>query len=134
QDAPLESVRVGRPEFYRAFFSFEDGRGWPARIGDLERTRIPMLAPATATDVGLWMMDTADCLIGGLNYRTELFDASPMREFLRSFDTLLTSIPEDPSQPVSSLPLVASRERAMVAVSHRPPGPVSVVHARFEVQ
>src|SRR5215213_4860732 len=62
-------------------------------------------------DLTLYMEETEQGLIGGLEYATELFERSTIRRMLKHFQTLLESIAADPQQKVSQLNLLLPGER-----------------------
>jgi len=54
-------------------------------------------------------------LTGHVGYSTELFFAATMRRLVGHLETLLTGAVEDPSRPLSALPLLTAAERAQLA-------------------
>jgi non-ribosomal peptide synthetase component F len=55
------------------------------------------------------MADTAEGLIGTLEYRTDLFNASTTSRVLRLFETLLRHVVEHPDEKLSALSNILRR-------------------------
>jgi len=112
QDVPFEHLAMSRNPAYRAFFSYQDARGRPRRIGDLDMLQFHVLQPAASTDVSLWVMESpAGHLAGGLTFATALFDRSTMEQFLKEWQVLLRDAVAHPDRPVSQLALQGAEER-----------------------
>ncbi|MEP7339283.1 MAG: amino acid adenylation domain-containing protein [Acidobacteriota bacterium] len=62
-------------------------------------------------DLTLWMSEGPDGLTGVFEYNTDLFDAVTIRRMTERFLLLIEGIVSDPSQTISSLPLVDDIER-----------------------
>src|SRR5205085_9556367 len=65
-------------------------------------------------DLTLWMSEGADGLTGVIEYNTDLFDALTIRRMAERFLLLVEGIVSDPSQTISSLPLVDDLERDLL--------------------
>lgn len=72
-------------------------------------------------DLSFTLTETAGGLRGGIEFSTELFDASTIRRLLRHFRTLLDAIGENPAVPITRLPLLDDRERQQVLVDWNQP-------------
>ena len=123
QDVPFEHlVRVldvprdeSRFPIYQAFFSYQDARQRPAAWGNLAHQNLPVFQPSAAQDVALWFLDNHDGLVGGLNYNTDILDATTA-ELLRSrYLALLDAIVHSPEAAVCELVAVPAAERAELA-------------------
>ncbi|HEY9283907.1 MAG TPA: amino acid adenylation domain-containing protein, partial [Pyrinomonadaceae bacterium] len=62
-------------------------------------------------DLLLDLSETADGLVGFLEYGTDLFDAATAARLAAHFQTLLEGVVADPERPLSELPLLTARER-----------------------
>jgi len=62
-------------------------------------------------DLTLYMEETAEGLVGGFEYATELFERTTIRRLIDHFKSLLTSIAADPDVALSNLRLVSADER-----------------------
>jgi len=112
QDVPFEHLAMSRNPAYRAFFSFQDARGRPRRIGDLDMVQFHVLQPAASTDVSLWVMESpAGHLAGGLTFATAILDRSTMDQFLKQWNVLLRDAVANPDKPVSQLALQPTEAR-----------------------
>ena len=71
---------------------------------------------AATFDLTLAISESDEGLIGGLEYNTDLFDATTMARLQLHFETLLRGVVEDPGRALSSLPLLTDWERAQLLV------------------
>jgi aspartate racemase len=62
------------------------------------------------------LTDSGDVLAGGIEYATDLFDASTVERMMGYFVTLLNAMVGDRSQRISDLPLLLPRERDQLTV------------------
>jgi amino acid adenylation domain-containing protein len=65
-------------------------------------------------DMTLSMQEGPDGLSGTLEYNTDLFDAATIERFIGHFQQVLTSIVDDPEQPLETLPLLTDAEYTML--------------------
>src|SRR5690606_22461925 len=72
QDMPLEALGT-RPPIVRNYFSLQDKRSRPLRIGGIDVTQVFVLPPAAQSDTMIWFMEGKDGLMAILNYNTALF-------------------------------------------------------------
>jgi amino acid adenylation domain-containing protein len=61
------------------------------------------------------MTNTADGLMGSLEYNTDLFDAATIKRMRRHFEQLLEAIIAKPTQPLFAIPLLTEAERELRA-------------------
>ncbi|MEP7311016.1 MAG: amino acid adenylation domain-containing protein [Pseudomonadota bacterium] len=122
QDVPFEHlVRVldlprdqSRFPLYQAFFSYQDARQRPSDWGDLRHENLPLFQPAAAQDVALWFLDGADGLVGGLNFNTDILDATTAEHLKSQFLALLKRLVEEPRQSVRELLEVDAEELGLL--------------------
>ncbi len=62
---------------------------------------------SSSTTAGLW---------GGIEYNTDLFEASTIERMIGHFQQLLLAIVDDPTQPVQTLPMLTQAERHQLLV------------------
>ncbi|MCU0490000.1 MAG: amino acid adenylation domain-containing protein [Chloroflexaceae bacterium] len=62
-------------------------------------------------DLLLSFVETANGLLGEIEYNTDLFDASTIARMVSHFQTLLEGIVAEPTQTIASLPLLSEAER-----------------------
>ncbi|HEY0410521.1 MAG TPA: condensation domain-containing protein, partial [Candidatus Dormibacteraeota bacterium] len=131
QDPPIESLGLARQAAYRVALYFQDARNRPSTLGTLEAEQVHVLPPASATDLRIWMIRTDDGIVGGLNFCTDLLDASTVRRLLAAFRTLLADVVDDPSRPVGRLALVSGGRRTAIAAGAAPSW-AGLLHELFE--
>ncbi|MFI6509990.1 amino acid adenylation domain-containing protein [Streptosporangium sp. NPDC050855] len=71
-------------------------------------------ARTTRFDLGLYLFESPDGLLGHLSYGTALFDAETVELMAARFETLLRSIVADPRARVGELSLLSAEERELV--------------------
>jgi aspartate racemase len=89
----------------------------PARAVEFDGLTVHVWGNYTGTakfDVTLFMVETAQGLIGVWEYNTDLFDASTIARLSGHFCTLLEGIVADPDQRLSALPLITEVERVQL--------------------
>lgn len=127
QDVPFERlVEVLQPErcathnpLFRAAFS-------------LQNTPMPFDSPPGLTvlswethnktakfDLVLAMTDTGDGLAGDVEYSSELFERSTIRELIELYGRLLERVAEDPDRPLLEIPLIEAAPQAPLAEGAR---------------
>jgi amino acid adenylation domain-containing protein len=122
-DVPFEQlVRVldtkrdeSRFPIYQAFFSYQDGRQRPARWGDLDQLNVPVFQPAAAQDVALWFLENPDGVKGGLNYNTDIVDASTAERWRNRYLAMVDAIVASPDRPLREILAVTAEERGQLA-------------------
>lgn len=62
-------------------------------------------------DLAFRLWEHSDSLSGGIEYSTDLFDASTIQRFARQFVMLLEGIASDPARRLSSIPLMSETEK-----------------------
>src|SRR4030095_75946 len=65
-------------------------------------------------DIAVRLWDCPDGLRGGIEYSTDLFDASTIRRMIGHFGTLLEAVGSDPMLKVGDLPLITDTEKKRV--------------------
>ena len=106
-------------------------------IGPATVSLFPIECHGSALDLFVQVRETPAGLEGELIYDTDLFDRSSAVRLLESFKTLLDSVCENPSLPISELELMGRTMRHQVLVewnnSFSPPER-TLLHHRFEEQ
>ncbi len=122
-DVPFEhlvrELRVSRdpsrPPLYQALFSFQDVRQRPTHWGALQHERFPVFQPGTSNDIGLWFVENAQGLVGGLSYNTDILAAGTAALWHERFAALLEAVCAEPMVAVGDVDLSGARERAALA-------------------
>jgi len=110
QDVPLELLGEQAP-MVRAFFSLQDVRGRPAKLGELKLGELPAPRPAAGNELMLWAEETNDALSMVASYATDLFDAPTIRRFLEQLKQVVTEVLTNPSRPIDRLPILPAAEQ-----------------------
>jgi NRPS condensation-like uncharacterized protein len=113
QDLPLESLG-GRPPMTRALFSMQDARTRPPAFGDVQLSQWHVLAPAAASEMMLWTMQTRSDLLLVLNYSLDVFDPDTAKRFVSQVKATLEQVIVDPRQRVGDMPILPKDERARI--------------------
>ncbi len=114
QDVPLELLGDSAP-MVRAFFSLQDIRARPQKLGELELCELPAPRPAAGNELMLWAEETPDALSLVANYSTELFDATTIRRFLDQLKQVVTEVLTNAARPVVQLPVLPVAEQQRLA-------------------
>src|SRR5262249_15900408 len=87
-------------------------------VPDLRCTALEIPVTTTRFDLVLNLEENADGLVGGLEYRTDLFDRETIERLVGHLHTLLRSIIADAEQPVGGLAILTSTERHDLLAQH----------------
>jgi len=122
QDVPFEKlVEELQPErdqsqspLFRAMFALMN-----APMGDLELAgvRVQTLEAESDTakfDLSMLVIEEADGLACGIEYRTDLFEAATIERMAGHFEQLLRSVVEDADRPINDLELLSEAERHLL--------------------
>ncbi|HEX8212540.1 MAG TPA: amino acid adenylation domain-containing protein [Longimicrobium sp.] len=119
QDVPFGSVvEAVRPErspshapVFQVLFELHNASGAALSLPGLELSSAEYELVTAKYDITLTLVDRADGIAGGLQYATDLFDASTMRRMAGHFQVLLEAVAADPEVRLSSAPLLTPPER-----------------------
>ena len=122
-DVPFEhlvrELKVARDEsrspIYQAMFSFQDGRRRVRRWGDLEHRALHVMQPGVTEDIGVWFLDMADGLVGGLSYNLDVIAPATAERLRDRYLHLLDSVLADPETAVGRLPIRVAERRQLEA-------------------
>ena len=116
-DVPLEFLQrelgkghAGLSALYQALFSFQDARQRVTDWGGLRHEQIPLFQRGATEDLGLWFLENANGMVGGVTYNADIFNDSSARVLRDRFLTLLARISEDPQQALSTLTAITPAE------------------------
>ncbi len=107
-----------RSALYQTFFSYQDGRQRQRQWGGLKQSQIHVYQPALAEDLGLWLLEHAQGMDGGLSFSTDLFKMESVQRMLERLPLLLDSAMSAAEQPLSRLVLLPAAEQALMASWH----------------
>jgi hypothetical protein len=88
---------------YQALFSFQDIRQRVTRWGDLEHQRVEVFQPGATEDLGLWFVEDANGLAGGLIYNADILHDETVALLRDRYLALLERIARDPAQSIDAL-------------------------------
>jgi non-ribosomal peptide synthetase component F len=146
QDLPFEQlVDALRPErnltrspLFQVMFNLQNAPLADSALDALALTPLQVKTRTSKFDLTLTVVDTREELVGIVEYRTALFDASTIEKIAGRFLNLVEFVGTNPSARLSSLPLLSDSERNQILVdwSSTPsaPAPDDCVHRLFEAQ
>jgi non-ribosomal peptide synthetase component F/thioesterase domain-containing protein/acyl carrier protein len=103
----LNPRRAGeRHPLFQVSFALQNVPSSPATENGVGLRPCSVPEHAAPFDVGAYLVEHDDVIIGSLVYRTELFDAATMQRMARHWLTMLAAVTEAPGTPVGALPLV----------------------------
>src|SRR5262249_19792354 len=115
QDLPFEKLveelnpqrNLNRTPLFQVMFALQNMPKERLELPGLQVSAERLESRTAKFDLTLSLSDANKALAGEMEYNTDLFDASTIDRMLGHFETLLEAIAEDPSLPISSLPLLA---------------------------
>jgi len=104
----------------------------------LDLVEVPVETRAARMDLTLVLHDQPDGLSGFAEYNTDLFDRGAIVRWLDQFARLLAAVAADPTQRLSTIPLLSTSEQQQILVDWNATGErasrPSTIHAVFEHQ
>ncbi len=127
QDLPLERLMeelqperaLSHQPLFQVAFVLQNAPAETQRLPDLTLEPLEINSGTAKFDLTLSMMDTADGLVGLLEYSTDLFEATTIRRLAGHFENLVAGIATAPHQPLASLPLLTPDERHQLLTINR---------------
>ncbi|AGC43403.1 non-ribosomal peptide synthetase [Myxococcus stipitatus DSM 14675] len=123
QDVPFEKLLeelaptrdTSFPPFFQAMLVLQNTPEAEATVGALRMEPYPVAGESFAQfDITLWLAEEGDGLQGTWEYNRDLFDATTADRMVAHFQTLLAGIAARPDEPLSTVPLLPTRERERV--------------------
>ncbi|GHO60127.1 hypothetical protein KSB_86020 [Ktedonobacter robiniae] len=119
QNVPFEKIvemvqperDLSRPPLFQIMFILQNG---PTPSGELGNVRFDLLPAAIETakfDLTLEIQSAAEGLHCRVEYNTDLFEQATIQRLLAHWQTLLTGIVAQPTQPIADLPLLTVQEQ-----------------------
>jgi amino acid adenylation domain-containing protein len=152
QDVPFEYLvemlhperDLSRSPFFQIMFTLQQQAATSPQTSAAahpqeERTRqqkLPIAHTTTKFDLTLNVMSSPQGLSCGVEYNTDLFEATTIQQMLAHWKVLLEGIAASPDAPLATLPLLSEEERQRLISDHADaPMPVtSCLHTLFERQ
>jgi amino acid adenylation domain-containing protein len=110
-DVPLEMILRELPfarsgagsVLYQVLFSFQDARQRQTQWGNLQHKVVPLFQRGATEDFGLWFVETAQGLQGGVTYNTDIITDETAHWLHQRYLTIVSQLLEDPTATVASL-------------------------------
>ena len=146
QDVPfaklVEELRprrdASRNPLFQVSFAMQNTPPRELDLAGLDAARIEVDRHTAKFDLNLSMTERRGNLDVGIEYATDLFDATTIERMAAHFQVLLEAIVADPEQRISHLPLLTQAERQQLAAEWSATAAAyprdSSVHALFEEQ
>jgi amino acid adenylation domain-containing protein len=146
QEVPFEKlVEELQPErnlshspLFQVLFALQHAAKESEAVQTLALTPLKAATRTSKFDLQLMVEESETGLICGVEYSTDLFDASTIQRLLGNYEQLLTGVVADPSRPVSELPLLTEAERRQLLddwnATRTDYGEPSALHCMFEAQ
>ncbi|QJB38446.1 amino acid adenylation domain-containing protein [Chitinophaga oryzae] len=125
EDAPFEKVVEAvvkerdrnRNPLFQSVFVLQNVPPVPElRIGDVVITEEPVIRNASLFDLTWIAEERGEEISIYLEYSTDLFRESTIRQLYSHYETLLTAIVKDPSQAIGRLDILSAREKTQLLV------------------
>jgi non-ribosomal peptide synthetase component F len=130
QEVPFDAVVAAvRPErareetpLFRVLFTWHNEPRGTLTLAGLHWTRVPPAVPRSPFDLTLALIEDGEQLQAGLEYRTDLFEATTIARVAAQFESLVAGVAGDPHQALNDLTLLQDDEQqrllAWSQVSH----------------
>ncbi|MEH1767283.1 MAG: amino acid adenylation domain-containing protein [Nostoc sp.] len=122
QDLPFEQLveelqpqrDLSRTPLFQVMFALQNAPMSALELPGLSLSLLASESGSTKFDLTLLMTETAQGLVGSLEYSTDLFESSTIIRMARHLQTLLFGIVANPQQRLSELPLLTEAEKALL--------------------
>ncbi|MBT9597540.1 MAG: amino acid adenylation domain-containing protein [Vitreoscilla sp.] len=88
---------------YQALFSFQDARDRKRQWGALAHEQIAIFQKGATEDLGLWLMEVHDGLLGGFTYNADIYAAETARMLRLRYLELLARLADHPQATLAQL-------------------------------
>jgi amino acid adenylation domain-containing protein len=127
QEAPFEKIAEdleidhggGGAPIYQVYFSYQDARNRPHKIGDLAIEQIYLFNSSAVTDLSFWLKESDVDMAGGIDYSAELFDERTIDQFFNHYLQLIDAVVKHPDASISGIPMLTEKESADLIVCDR---------------
>jgi aspartate racemase len=124
QDLPFEKLieelnperDLSRSPLFQVMFAFQNTPSQPWELPGLTITPLEVHSRTSKFDLTLDLRETSEGTKGGIEYNTDLFEATTITRMLGHFQTLLESIVANPEQHLWDLPLLTTAEQNQLLV------------------
>jgi amino acid adenylation domain-containing protein len=112
--APRRSL--AHTPIFQVMFSLQPVVRQELAVADLRLRPAAVEGGSAKFDLDLELLEGVDGLLGGLEYRCDLFDRSTVRRLAGNLDRLLREVAEDSARRVAELQLLSGAERQQVVI------------------
>ncbi|MEH1869179.1 MAG: amino acid adenylation domain-containing protein [Nostoc sp.] len=124
QELPFEKLveelhperNLSHSPLFQVMFAFQNTPSQLCDFPGLTITPVEVHSGGAKFDLTLELKDTSEGIKGGIEYNTDLFDATTIARMLGHFQTLLAGIVANPEQHISDLPLLTAAEQHQLLV------------------
>ena len=125
QDLPFEKlVEYLQPErdlsyspLFQVKFRLENAPPETVSLPGLSFQRLPQAVTTAKLDLSVDLYETADGIVGGFEYNSDLFKPETIQRMVVHFQTLLESIVAAPNSPIAELPMLTAEEQIQQLVT-----------------
>ncbi|MEO1395698.1 MAG: amino acid adenylation domain-containing protein [Cyanobacteria bacterium J06634_5] len=125
QDLPFEKlVEALQPErdlsyspLFQVKFRLENQPQKTITLPGLTFKQLPQSITTAKLDLSVDLYDTAEGIVGGFEYNSDLFKPETIQRMVEHFKKLLVSIVETPEIPLAELPMLTEKEREQQLVA-----------------
>ncbi|MEL6456425.1 MAG: AMP-binding protein, partial [Cyanobacteria bacterium J06623_5] len=118
QDLPFEKlVEALQPErdlsyspLFQVKFRLENLPAETITLPGLTFQRLPQTVTTAKLDLSVDLYETADGIVGGFEYNSDLFKPETIQRMVCHFQTLLSSIAKNPDRPIAELTMLSEAE------------------------
>jgi amino acid adenylation domain-containing protein len=107
---------LSRPPLVQVTFDFRDAGDPVAKVADLAIEEFPLEGGTNNFDVNLEVVAASDRLECCFRYNADLYDSDLIERLRSSFQVVLKAIVNNPSQMISTLPMLTAGEREQLLV------------------
>ncbi|MEH2411054.1 amino acid adenylation domain-containing protein [Nostoc sp.] len=122
QDLPFEKLvdelqpqrSLSYTPLFQVMFALQNAPMSALELPGLSLSLLASESGSTKFDLTLLMTETAQALVGSLEYNTDLFESSTISRMAEHLQTLVSGIVANPQQRLSELPLLTQAEKALL--------------------
>jgi amino acid adenylation domain-containing protein len=122
QDVPFEKLveelaparHLGRTPLFQVMFALQNTPGGPLELPGLRIAPVTLPSRTTKFDLSLVLTETAEGLVGSLDFSADLFDLTTAVRWMERFQVLLAAAVAAPDRTAADLPIITELERFQV--------------------
>ncbi|MCH9652218.1 MAG: non-ribosomal peptide synthase/polyketide synthase [Deltaproteobacteria bacterium] len=102
---------LDHPPLFRVMFALQNTREGQLELGELQLEPLEEGGGVAKFDLNMMMADDGETISGGVEYDTDLFDATTVRRLLDHYQYLLEQLAEAPDRPLVDLATTSAAQR-----------------------